>query len=161
MMRPLCEADLANIAKTVSTERGIDIAAERLPSIIAQLAESVRYDPDDNALIVLNSNGDPALTFEGGAVRAVCALDHIAKLAGQESKPSRVNGDDGRFSGLTAAMLAKRKSDAEDVQASRKSRAADLALQWGNPWQTNNLTHQGVIKNLDPDLAARLSGSKN
>lgn len=147
---------LDRIAMGTAAKHGVRLDAAQASLIADQLHEQLRVGPG-GTIIVLDGEGNPAITWKDGRIEDQSAEELIVTLARSMASTSSGPGAPTykAVGNLTAKMLATRAAERSADMA--KARAAELA-RGGNPWSksTWNLTRQMTIINANPALAAEM-----
>jgi hypothetical protein len=139
-LRNLCPEDARNIARDLIRESALTLTPAAEADLIDRVAPALRFDVEERRLLIADHAGNPVITVVDGAVVEVNARDHVAVLAGNAG-PAPVD-----------------PRDEVAIERANERAAIIMAASRDNPWsrRTWNLSRQGVIENLNPELATRL-----
>lgn len=127
---------------------GLDLSTEEATSL-DQTLQSMMKVGDDMSLSFVTGNGRTG-TLNDALV--VYSAGFPTKANNSRQTPAPATGN------ATARALAANAAMREGRSAARLVEADNLVAEHGNPWSPRSIsrTRQGLVTNLNPDLAARL-----
>lgn len=156
-MKTVSEADARNVALSFVRELGLSISADAENELATKVHQALRIDPDSRTAVVVDSAGNPMVTVASdGSVVDLSPRDFVASVAARLGADTEVAH--AQNNGGATTVTERMRATLESRKANRKALAAQEAARGPNPWMADhiNRSRQGLIQNLDPDLAARM-----
>jgi hypothetical protein len=158
-MKNVSETDARTVALQFVRELGLSLSTEAENELAVQVHEALRFDPNSRTVVMVDSAGHPMVKVgSDGTVDDLSLLDFVAQAAARLGATPKAQSKPKPQSKGGMTITERMRASIEGRRANRKELAAQEAARGPNPWaqKTINRSRQGLITNLDPDLAARL-----
>jgi len=158
-MKQISETDARTVAQSFIRELGLSLSTEAESELAAEVHNALRLDPNSRTAVVVDASGHPMVKVgSDGTVDDLSPFDFVAQAAARlGAKPKALSKPQPQNKG-GMTTTERMRAAIEGRRANRKELAQQEAARGPNPWspKTLNRSRQGLIANLDPDLAARL-----
>lgn len=158
-MKPVSENDARTIALQFVRELGLSLSTKAEAELAAQVHQALRFDPNSRTAVVVDSAGHPMVKVgSDGTVDDLSPFDFVAQAAARLGANPKTSSKPQPQNKVGMTTTERMRAAIEGRRANRKELAAQEAARGPNPWspKTINRSRQGLIANLDPDLAARM-----
>lgn len=158
-MKNVSESDARTIAAQFVRELGMTLTPEAENELAHQVHQALRFDQNSRTAVVVDASGHPMVKVgSDGTVDDLSPFDFVAKAAARLGAKPKTSSKPQPQSKAGMTTTERMRAAIEGRRANRKELAQQEAARGPNPWapKSINRSRQGLIANLDPDLAARL-----